>query len=60
VRLGAKVRDVAPNGMPIDDPERLLKWLARDRATIVFKDIDDFNAKRAFFLEIIRSWIAYV
>lgn len=60
LHLGAKVRDIAPDGMPIDDPEKLLKWLARDRATIVFKDMDDFKAKKAAFLGIIRNWITYV
>ena len=60
LHLGAKVRDVAPDGMPIDDSGKLLRWLARDRATIVFKDMNDLNAKKAAFVNIIRSWIAYV
>ena len=60
LHLGAKVRNVAPDSMPIADSEKLLKWLARDRATVVFKDIDEFKAKKAAFLSIIRSWIAYV
>lgn len=60
LHLGAKVREVPPGGLPIDDPDKLLKWLARDRAVVVFKDINDFNAKKTAFLSIIRSWIAYV
>ena len=60
LHLGAKVRDVAPDGIPMDDPQRLLKWLARDRATVVFKDMNDLNAKKAAFVDIIRSWMAYV
>jgi hypothetical protein len=60
LHLGAKVRDATPDGMPIDDPEKLLTWLARDRATMVFKGMDDLNAKKAAFVGIIRSWIAYV
>ena len=60
LHLGAKVRDVAPDGMPIEDPRKLLKWLARDRAMIVFNDMKDFKAKQAAFVGIIRSWIACV
>lgn len=60
LHLGAKVREIPPGGLPIDDPERLLKWLAQDRAAVVFKDLNDFNAKKAAFLGVIRSWIAYV
>ncbi|WP_331611406.1 DUF1801 domain-containing protein [Povalibacter sp.] len=60
LHLGAKVRDIAPDGLRIDDPEKLLKWLARDRATIVFKDAADFDARKASFSNIIRCWITYV
>ncbi|HYW56007.1 MAG TPA: DUF1801 domain-containing protein [Polaromonas sp.] len=60
LHLGAKVRQIPPGGMPIDDPQKLLKWLAQDRATVVFKDMSDFNAMKAAFLGVIRSWIAYV
>ena len=58
--LGAKAREIPPGGMPIDDPEKLLKWLAKDRAALAFKDMNDFNAKKVAFLGIIRSWITYV
>jgi hypothetical protein len=60
LHLGAKVRDVAPDAMPIDDSEKLLKWVARDRATIVFKDMDDCNDRKVAFQSIIRSWITCV
>lgn len=60
LHLGAKVRDVPPEGMPIDDPGKLLTWLARDRAIIVFNDTGDVAAKKAAFLSIIRCWITHV
>jgi hypothetical protein len=60
LHLGAKVREIPPGGMPIDDPEKLLRWLAQDRAAVVFKDMNDFNAKKSAILSIIRSWITYV
>ena len=36
LRLGAKVRDTV--GVTIDDPERLLNWLAKNRAMVSFAD----------------------
>lgn len=60
LHLGAKVREAAPDGMPIEDSENLLRWLARDRAMIVFLDMKDFKTKQSAFLSIIRSWIAHV
>jgi hypothetical protein len=56
----AKVRDVAPDSLRIEDPGKLLKWLAKDRASMVFKDMKDFETKRSAFQEIIRSWITHV
>lgn len=57
LHLGAKLRAVAPDGLPIDDAERRLTWLAPDRAMIVFKNMNDVKARQAAFLGIIRSWI---
>lgn len=60
LHLGAKVRDVAPGVLAIDDPGKLLKWLAPDRAMVVFKDKADLQARKADFLAIVRSWIRHV
>ena len=60
LHLGAKVRDTGPGGLEVQDPEQLLKWLAKDRAMIVFKDKQDFVAKQAAFEGIVRSWLAHV
>lgn len=60
LHLGAKVREAAPDGMAIEDSEDLLRWLAKDRAAIVFADMGDFKAKQPALLAIIRSWLAYV
>jgi hypothetical protein len=42
------------------DPGALLQWLARDRASATFRDLDDVEARRSAFAHIIRQWIAYV
>jgi hypothetical protein len=60
LHLGAKVRELPPEGVAVEDPRALLKWLANDRAMIVFKDMEDFLAKKAAFEDVIRHWIAYV
>jgi len=60
LHLGAKVRDLPPEGVVIDDAAKLLKWLGKDRAMIVFANLDDFSSKKAAFAKIIRQWILYV
>jgi hypothetical protein len=60
LHLGAKVRDLPANGVVIDDPAKLLKWLEKDRAMIVFAGLADFNAKKTAFEGILRQWIVHV
>lgn len=60
LHLGAKVRDLSPEGITIDDPKGLLKWLARDRAMVVFGGMEDFRAKQAAFQDILGNWITHV
>jgi hypothetical protein len=60
LHLGAKVRELPAGGVAIDDPEKLLKWLGKDRAMIVFTDFADFRAKKAAFERIVRQWIVHV
>lgn len=58
LHLGAKVRDIP--GFTIADPESLLKWLAKDRASVAFCGLDDIEAKRAALTHVIRQWITHV
>jgi hypothetical protein len=60
LHLGAKVRDVGPGGLSIEDPAGLLKWLAPDRAGVRFTSQSDFQSKRAAFENLIRAWIRHV
>jgi Domain of unknown function (DU1801) len=60
LHLGAKVRDTAITGVPIGDPQKLLKWLSKDRATATFTDAKDIAAKKAALTKIIKQWITYV
>jgi len=47
-------------GVAIVDPGKLLKWLGKDRAMVVFADKNDLKARKAGFAKIIRQWVAYV
>ena len=60
LHLGAKVRDLPSGGIVIDDPAKLLKWLGKDRAMIVFENLGDFNSNKAAFQRIIHEWISHV
>lgn len=60
LHLGARVRELGPTGVTIRDPDTLLRWLAKDRAMIVFADMKDFRAKKAAFEGLVRRWIAHV
>jgi hypothetical protein len=58
LHLGAKVRDVAT--VSIADPQNLLKWLAKDRAIVAFRDDKDLKARASALQAILRQWIGYV
>lgn len=60
LHFGAKVRQLPAGATAIDDPQRLLKWLAADRAMLEFKDPADLGAKESALTAIIRQWIASV
>jgi hypothetical protein len=60
LHLGPKPRETATTGITIDDPDSLLTWLAKDRASIIFRDLADIDIKQAAFTQIIRQWIGLV
>ncbi|WP_375766780.1 DUF1801 domain-containing protein [Archangium gephyra] len=60
LHLGAKTRDTAATGIQIADPDSLLEWLAKDRASVKFRDSKDVDAKRATFAKVLREWIRHV
>lgn len=60
LHLGAKVRNDTEAGLGIRDPNRLLKWLANDRATVKFADLKSVKASQRALEEIVRQWIARV
>ena len=60
LHLGAKKRATAQTGITIADPESLLVWLAPDRASVTFQDMNAIATNQAAFVAIIRQWIRFV
>ena len=60
LHLGAKKRDTAATGIEIADPAALLEWLAKDRASVKFRDSKDIEARRSAFAKLIRQWLKHV
>lgn len=60
LHLGAKATAASTAGIEIDDPRKLLTWLGKDRATVVFKDLEELAGKRAAFQSLLKQWIKYV
>ena len=58
LHLGAKVRQT-PN-VTIDDPGGLLEWLAKDRASVKFSNMQAIKANGEAFKHITRQWITYL
>lgn len=59
LHLGARHKDNTAR-LAIPDPRNLLQWLADDRATVRFADLNDVGAKRAAFAQVVRQWIRHV
>lgn len=60
LHLGAKVRALGPGGLAIEDPAKLLKWLAPDRAQVQFSSAADLAAKADAFKALVKSWVLQV
>jgi hypothetical protein len=60
LHFGAKKSEISRAGVEIPDPASLLVWLAKDRAMITFRDVDDIAARRAALTKLIREWIKHV
>jgi hypothetical protein len=58
LQLGAKAR--ADPMLEIPDPDRLLEWLARDRAVVRFTGAEHVRARESALQALIREWIKYV
>jgi hypothetical protein len=60
LHFGARVRTVAADRESIKDPQGLLEWVAKDRATANFANTKDLAAKRKAFQAVLKQWITHV
>jgi hypothetical protein len=59
LHLGAKSKRMVPQDA-IADPNRLLKWLGPDRASVSFRGSEDLARKSGALVAIVRQWIKHV
>jgi len=60
LHFGAKVRNVAVGRETIKDPQKLLTWMAKDRATANFANMKELAAKGKAFQAVLKQWINHV
>lgn len=60
LHFGPKKRDISRTGVAIPDPGSLLVWLAKDRAMVTFRDVDDITVRRSDLTNLIREWIRHL
>lgn len=60
LHLGAKKREDATARGKIADPESLLSWLGEDRASLMFRNLQEVEARRAALADLISQWIRHV
>ena len=60
LHLGAKARSLPAGGIAIADPGKMLRWLAKDRAMVVFSDAKDLARRKDSLAALVRAWIAHV
>ena len=60
LHLGAKARGPAAPKVEMKDPAKLLRWLGKDRAMVLFTDAKEIGAKRRAFESVLKEWIRCV
>jgi hypothetical protein len=60
MHFGAKKNAISDTGVEMPDPQKLLHWLAKDRAVMKFESMKDVEAKRSALVALIREWIKFV
>ena len=60
LHFGAKIRDETIQDSAITDPDSLLVWLGKDRASIKFANMNEVIARQSAFENILRQWIQFL
>lgn len=59
LHAGAKAKGIVVKDR-IPDPEGLIKWLGNDRGQVVFKNVQDIEAKQQALQAIVSAWIELI
>lgn len=57
LHTGAKVKATAEHGVTVADPAGLLKWLAKDRCLVTFRDSEDVQVRGPALQAVLREWV---
>jgi hypothetical protein len=57
---GAKAKDNGPEGLKIDDDGGLLEWLAKDRCSAKFYNMEDIASRKAALRSVVNQWIRFM
>jgi hypothetical protein len=57
---GAKAKDNGPDGLKIDEDGGLLDWLAKDRCSAKFFNMEDIASREAALRSVVNQWIRYM
>lgn len=60
LHFGARKNAISETGVTIPDPHSLLEWLAKDRALVTFRDLEDLESKRAALGQLLQQWIRHL
>lgn len=60
LHFGVRKNAISTTGVDIPDPQARLRWLAKDRATLDFRDADDLQAGSDALQALLREWIRHV
>ncbi len=60
LHLGAKKRPAVHGHPLLEDPAKLLQWLADDRAMVRFADADEVAGHAAAFTRIGQQWLRFL
>ena len=60
LHFGARKNAIAETGVAIADPSGLLRWLAKDRAAVEFRDAGELAEQRAAFTRLVREWVRHL
>jgi hypothetical protein len=54
---GAKVKDNGAAALKVDEDGGLLEWLAKDRFSAKFYNMEDIESKKAVLQSVVNQWI---